>query len=749
MEHSLDLTNITIKEFDGNQTFTFPNKVVDDRAKAPEGSGKKYYAVGCSSAEDWEYIHEVLMKDGTLEDNIPPDSIECTDLKEHSDTRAVYLLTDDEAKELRNHPKVKYVNYDSSAYPGEFPKPTPVSKFARYAQNERQYRDFWTNSAYALLVDVSADPPSVVDTIGPPESILPSVNGSDDITHINRIPYQLTRCTEKTNRWWRSGSNANGGQSEGNVDQYGDGTDVDVIVGDDGCWIGHPEFVTTGNGPQNFVGGNVLNSSTSVGVCNVLDLVLDAPYYIDPAWFNADSQNRLIIRWDGTQVPVEAVARSWWSNSYQRSASFSGIGIIPINPNYTRAACNGTNTYLPTTDTDHGTQCASAAFGRTLGWAYNANKWVVNTTGQFSLETEQYFDMLKLFHLYKPVNPLYGTKDPTINSNSWGRETPFSAGFYWFRQPTNGVSGTSYSIVDGKPNVNFMKLDGPPSPELIDSSETQAGDEMINAGVIFVTAAGNSAMKMVKSDHPDYNNYWATSDNTPLLSSVISFGGSPYAYRTLNRRGFPGHVGKYTSAGQVVYPAILIGALDDDYQTDDKERKVDYSSRGNSVDCYTPGDGTLTAVAKKTVRFVNSVTLEYLTYENGELITGIFPADEFNSVSRTADNYPSNTVTTRDDWFNGTSSACPVACGLIATKLQYNRSWTWQNVKNWIAGINQPVGVTTVGHQSSSDFYFGSESSTANHPNWLDYNSLEGGDPIILWDAPTGNETKSVGLTFS
>ena len=80
-----------------------------------EPNAKKLYAVGCHSAEDWEYIHEVLMKDGTLEDNIPKNSIECVDLKEHSDTRAVYLLNDEEANELRNHPRVLYVheNFES------------------------------------------------------------------------------------------------------------------------------------------------------------------------------------------------------------------------------------------------------------------------------------------------------------------------------------------------------------------------------------------------------------------------------------------------------------------------------------------------------------------------------------------------------------------------------------------------------------------------------------------------------------
>ena len=71
---------------------------------------KKRYAVGCTAPEDWEYIHEELSKDGSLEDNIPSESITVDDLKEHSRTRAVYMLTDDEATELKKHPKVLYVD---------------------------------------------------------------------------------------------------------------------------------------------------------------------------------------------------------------------------------------------------------------------------------------------------------------------------------------------------------------------------------------------------------------------------------------------------------------------------------------------------------------------------------------------------------------------------------------------------------------------------------------------------------------
>ena len=38
--------------------------------------------------------------------------------------------------------------------------------------------------------------------------------------------------------------------------------------------------------PDDYTGGNVLPGN---GYCDVLDVILDGPYYIDPDWFNADN----------------------------------------------------------------------------------------------------------------------------------------------------------------------------------------------------------------------------------------------------------------------------------------------------------------------------------------------------------------------------------------------------------------------------------------------------------------------------
>ena len=41
----------------------------------------------------------------------------------------------------------------------------------------------------------------------------------------------------------------------------------------------------------------------------------------------------------------------------------------------------------------------------------------------------------------------------------------------------------------------------------------------------------------------------------------------------------------------------------------------------------------------------------------------------------------------RDCGFNGTSSACPISVGLMATKLEYNRDWTCFDMKGWLGTL--------------------------------------------------------------
>lgn len=631
-------------------------------------SEKKYYVVGTTTPEAWETVHEILTQDGTLEDNIPTRAIECTDLKEHSPTRAVYLMTDEEAAQLSNHPDISFIQINPTNYP-DMPRPAPDDLHStpnRYSSPVQNWRS---------IANLSTANPGAAGA--------------------NRAGYQLLRTATYANPW--QGQAVTNTLSSAIPNTY-TGKNVDVIVGDDGCWFGHVEFQknATPSGPSDYVGGNKLPGS---GTCDLMDLVLDAPIYIDYQYFINTAQTT--TRWDGALVPTENAARAWWNDPSKRSPQFASAGAVYVPSYYTRVNCNGAQNYQ-SSEGNHGTACAGQTYGRTYGWAYNANKWFVNAYGNYGLwPVDNYFDIIKVFHQVKPVNPTYGTKDPTICSNSWGfRESIPSSGYYWFRQPTNGSAGVQYA---SKPA--FMAYLGSTGDgnrakgEMLTNNLTTAGDELIASGVIFVAAAGNSNQKQVGSNHPDYNNYWATSNYTPLSSAYhLALDGVSYCYNTTSRRGFPQQLGQYTDgSGNIVYPVINIGALDDDYTAGGLERKVNYSDMGTEIDVYAPGDGTLTSNRDYTPAYAR-----YDTYS-------AFP----------------NPIASYDCRFSGTSSACPTATGLLATILENNRSWTWQNVRTWLQNLNA---------QSVSTFYQGSDPSTATDPNWSDLNSLMGGVRRVLYN---------------
>ena len=653
---------------------------------------EKYYIIGAISEEAFDVLHEYLTTTSTVE-NVPDRVVICENYTLQSPTRGTYLLTDEEKAQVEQRPEVEYINLDVARYP-EMRIPSDqlqcdMPQVPRYDNSVRNYFNYFTN--YSGLIN--------------------SDNGA--------ATSQLLRLRQKAHPW--------AGQDNSNVindipAQRGTGENVDVVVGDNGSWIGHPEFMnetfhtgTFNNGeagvePQNFIPGNVLSKrdgrdtvNATAPLCNVLDMVLDSPYYIDPDWFNASPGTRLETRWDGTVVPTETEARAWWGSGANRSAQFANIGTVFITESYTRNTAHGSNTVGPGNGT-HGTQCASLTFGKTHGWAYNANKWVIDTYGSAFLGFEQYFDVMKIFHLNKPVNPLYGTQDPTISSNSWG---------FRVSTRTSGVSnfrGTDYTFTSNSNSTNNYRVirengDGRVKHYPKPNSLFTASNECADAGVILVMAAGNDSQQQVLPDHPNWDNFhWSTTGATIDQTSQTELGGYFTAFASVNRPGWPQCTGP-TEDGR--FKAINVGALDDDWgegtAIGSQDNKAFYSDCGPAVDCYAPADGTLAAAAPGDgtveTRFDNTYT--GLTADAG-----------------TAD----------DTYFNGTSAACPVACGFLATVLEHNRSWIWSDVKNYIKN--------TIERQDADTMYIGADYADPYDSGWLDTKSLAGSDPIVLYDAP-------------
>ncbi len=645
---------------------------------------EKYYQLGTHTEAEWDKLNAELTLAGHINQYVPSREITLVDDQLHSPTRGTYLLTDDEATQLKNDPRIQFINIDYKRY-NEFKPPKDELQavrpelLTRYSAAIKNYREFEVSNTLAA---------------------------SPNATDANRTGYQLYRCQQKLDPWV-DGALADNAVVSTNISQYGTGKHVDVIVADEGCWIGHPEFqnnsvlITDGTTllarPNGYTGGNVLPGN---GTCDVLDIVLDSPYYIDPEWFDASPGTRLTTRWDGTIVPVESVARSWWSNAGQRSSKFANAGTVSISSSYTRTNVSGNNTVRPSDfDGEHGTPCGALTYGRTQGWAYNANKWMLDLYGSYGAGIEPGFDIQKIFHQLKPVNPLYGTKNPTISSNSWGyrsNKDPGGATYYYTHRASTNQSYTTEVGIAWLSHMGTQGDSGRWKSEMKPNSLITALDELIDSGVLFVCAAGNSNQKQVNYGHPDFDNYITTTNGGSLVNSNFTeFGVSVYG--TTNRRGFPQQGGKYTKVdGTIDYKTINIGALDDDYKTG-LEAKVNYSDRGQGMDCYTPADGTLAANKSYTNEGPRPDTYSGFTYNGGVAY---------------------------DCAFGGTSAACPVAAGFLATVMEFNRDWTWRELKDWIL---------TLDVQDPSDFYYGTESTTPNAANWTDYESLEGGLPRVLY----------------
>ena len=719
----------------------------DTLEKVPtDPDAKKEYYVGCHSAEDWQYIHEVLMQDGTLEDNIPDHCCECCNDCKYAPRRGIYLLSDSEAEELKNHPRVRYVNINAARYPGTFmdnpddlSEATKTYRYASTVKHQRSPKFAAPDGSGPTLPNTGI---ATVNYAGALVSISTTTPSSD---LQNRGGYQLKRHMQKADPWFsviNDGSGSNTTIFDDRIQQHGDGSDVDIIVCDQEMWFGHIEFQNHLGGPTEYRGGNVLPGN---GTCDILDLLLDSPYYIDPEFFDANP-SKLMRRWDGTIVPTEEGAYNWWKNNStsHRSAKFvstsnggtatgdNDFGTVQYNLGYTRAVCNGSNTEYQVGENTHGTPCASQAYGRQYGWAYNANKWFLNMYGTNSNGHELGFAVQRIFHQIKPINPAYGTKDPTISSNSWSHKAALpSEGtdqYYWFRpSATDGsVSGTYFSSSRPQFLDNF-RSDAYQAVYDTDNSIVEAGEELCDSGVIFVHAAGNQNQKQVHSDHPDYNNYYASSnytslDNAKTTESGGQMSGIQYSH-AVNRRGFPGQIGIITSSSPYTYKTISVGALYNLYNsiyTSSKEGRAYYSNSGEAVDVFAAAEETIAASDSETLADFNIlsqlITVAYGRYDQ------TYTLPDSNSTSKPC----------YDRLFSGTSSACPIFAGLLATKMQYNRSWTYSDVRSWIVGL---------GAMPSSDFWYGTEATTANDSNWDQFKfSMQGNPGYVVWDKPTGNE---------
>jgi len=583
----------------------------------------KKYELKVKTPEDWDSVLSTLCESSSVE-NFPDREVSCEDGKLHSPTRGTFLLHKTEADRLAQDSSIDWIELDPSENPDEYPKPEHYIK--RWGKEVKVYRD----------LNGGNQPVSTGATVG----------------ELDRTGWQIVRTGIKTNgdAWGTATLQIPPIDSDASYSLTG--KNVDVVVHDSGVLASHPEFLDEN------------------GVSRVRDIVLDGPYYIDPTYF--DSNGYTYTRWDGRTGITTTSAHSWWQNGANRSAQFSSIGTVNISSTYTApraigVGSDGTNEM----SSGHGTSSASLVAGKNFGLAFEANIWNMSGIGEpaaMSITIEQNYDLMKLFHLHKPVNSETGRKNPTIVNGSWGYQAAFESTdtvSYSFRGGTGTFTGNdavTNQVTAMKDGLNNQVLGAYRSwsSSSRSNSTDAAANEMMAEGVIYVAAAGNNNQRLgVGSTDPDRLNYmsdvWFSSTDP---RSEFPAGTVPCNHRDwMNPQG----IGFNSTTDAEFHPVICVGAMDEYVESNLTERKADYSNNGPGIDVWAPADETLAAGT-------NGVT-NYTDFERYD-------------DSRFYDNY-----------FNGTSAAAPVACGLLVIYLETNPTATSRETKTWLRDNGSVIAV--------------------------------------------------------
>jgi subtilisin family serine protease len=228
----------------------------------------------------------------------------------------------------------------------------------------------------------------------------------------------------------------------------------------------------------------------------------------------------------------------------------------------------------------HGTHVGGIAAGTTYGWAKKSRIYSLKIRGLEGVgDTDPVtglgsgiviadcFDVIKLWHMNKPIDPITGYKRPTIVNMSWGFFTTYqniTGGTYrgtpWIdtvRKPEFGMIGVPYTLGINAGNVRVGSVD----------SDV---DELIAAGIIVCIAAGNSYDKIDNPGGLDYDNFYT---KTSVGNVYYHRGSSPHSD-----------------------DAIIVGSIDS-VVPEDLEQKSDFSCTGPGVDIWAPGSNILSCTS--------------------------------------------------------------------------------------------------------------------------------------------------------
>lgn len=319
----------------------------------------------------------------------------------------------------------------------------------------------------------------------------------------------------------------------------------------------------------------------------------------------------------------------------------------------------------------HGSHCAGTVAGRTQGWAKDAAVYSVKVNGlegsgdATGIPISDVFDVIKLWHRNKPIDPKTGCKRPTVVNMSWGysgsRNTPVSGTFRgtpW----TYGDPGfsTSNEIWDNAGIIPVLGLSRRLNVR-VGSVDTDL-EELIAEGVHVCIAAGNSYYYIAVDGDQD----WTNSVNFGSGSEFYHKGSSPYSTN-----------------------AFIVGNIDITY-IGGEEHKAESSCAGPGVDIYAPGTSIVSVASKDSAGTCDIVS--------GGVTAVTSPLDANYNLMK----------------ISGTSMASPNVAGMIATVLEANPGMTPAQMKTF---IHNNVTTETLYDTGVPDGNFNDQDSIHGGPN--------------------------------
>lgn len=291
---------------------------------------------------------------------------------------------------------------------------------------------------------------------------------------------------------------------------------------------------------------------------------------------------------------------------------------------------------------NHGTHVAGIAAGKTYGWAKGAQIYSI----RYDLFDSEAFDLIKVWHQNKPVNPITGVKRPTIVNASWG--------FRWFYNNNGGggvqatrtyrgvtTTSSSTSSATGQITASGGAHNFTYTPADVDQ------EELTDAGVICVRAAGNYYHKIDQLDGVDWNNNYTYTANWAF--GIVPAGNPIYYHR----------------GGSPWSQDTIIVANVDSNSFGSLEQVSVSSERGPGVFLSAPGEDITSAT--NTTGFIGA--------------TSTYPLNSNYNVAR----------------ISGTSMAAPQITGMLALFLQINPTATAAQCQNWLANVASKNQMSSTG----------------------------------------------------